>query len=330
MSVAPQPPAALVEAIRGADNILIATHSPMDGDGAGSGLALQRMLRSAGKQVRFVTEARVPRSYGFLPGFDEIEVLAEQGPPVCDLLIGLDAGDEDRLGRARSDLPEGIPVLNIDHHVSNKGYGDHAWIDAEAAAVGEQIAGLLPALGLPPDREAALCLLVSLMTDTGRFCYSNTTARTLAIASELVGLGADPDTIHLHLYASTPRDVLALQARAADALEFLLDGRIALLVVDDAFGAGLGVAREDIKDLIDLGTSIAGVVVSALVYGRPDGLSKVSLRSKDDRANVAAFAAARGGGGHIRASGYTSEEGPEATAAALRRDLEPLAVAATP
>jgi phosphoesterase RecJ-like protein len=311
----------VIDALERAENIVIATHSPMDGDGAGSGLALMRAWTAAGKTVRFVTEDPVPRAYRFLPGEDEIEVLAEQGPPVCDLLVGIDAGDGTRLGRALADLPDGIPVVNVDHHVSNTRFGDHNWVDPAAAAVGEQAYGLLVALGLKPDQDAALCLLVALMTDTGRFCYSNTTPRTLAIASELVRLGAEPDRITRHLYASVPRAVLELEARAIQSLEFRESGRISLLVLPENFGRDLGVDRDDVKDLVDIGISVEGVVATALVYGLPDGRTKVSLRSKDDRADVAAFASARGGGGHVRASGFTSESGPDETAEALRREM---------
>ena len=329
MSVAPTPPSDLVDAFRSARSILIATHAPMDGDGAGSGLALVRMLGAAGKEMRFVTEEPVPRGYRFLPGHDRIELLADGAPPACDLLVGLDAGDERRLGRAREELAAGTPVANIDHHISNPGYGDHAWVDPEAAATGELLYGLLLALGLDPDREAALCLLVSLVTDTGRFCYSNTTPRTLAIASELVALGADPDEVNRQLYASVPRDVLALRGRALGKLEFHAGGRVSLLVLEAGYGDDLDIELEDLKNLVDLGISVAGVLVTALVYGLPGGGTKVSLRSKDDRADVAAFALARGGGGHVRASGFSSDLGLEETAAALRRDLEPLAVAAS-
>jgi phosphoesterase RecJ-like protein len=293
----------------------------MDGDGAGSGLALMRMLSAAGKNVRFVTEDPVPRAFRFLPGEDQIERLAEEGPPACDLLVGIDAGDGKRLGRALTGLAEGTPVVNVDHHVSNTRFGDHNWVDATAAAVGEQAYGLLVGLGLTPDQDAALCLLVALMTDTGRFCYSNTTPRTLAIASELVRLGAEPDRITRHLYASVPRAVLEMEARAIQALEFRENGRISLLVLPEEFGRDLGVERDDVKDLVDIGISVEGVVATALVYGLPNGGTKVSLRSKDDRADVAAFATARGGGGHVRASGFSSETGPEETAEALRRDL---------
>ena len=321
-------PAAVLDLIRGARSVLIATHSPMDGDGLGSGLALKRALERAGKTCAFVTEAPVPRAYRWVPGSDAIQVLGDAPPPACDLVVGLDAGEADRLGRVWSERPRGARVVNIDHHVSNPGYGDAAWVDATAAATGEQVFAVLAALELPLDRDIARSLLVSLVTDTGRFCYSSTTARTLEIAASLVRAGADPDELQRNLYGAVPLGVHRLRARAVDELRLLAGGRLALLTVDDGFGREFGAGAEEVKDLIDVLIGVEGVLVAALVRGLPDGASKVSLRSKSDAADVAAFAQRHGGGGHVRAAGFSAREGPVATEGRIRKDLEALAVAA--
>jgi len=324
-----RPPDPLLRALHAAGNVLIATHSPMDGDGLGCGLALQRALNGAGKRCRFVTEAALPRAYAFLDGYDGIERLAPGPLPPFDLLLGLDAGDSRRLGRPHAERPRGSVVCNIDHHVSNERYGDVAWVVPEAAATGELAFALIRALGLPVDPAIALALLVSLVTDTGRFCYSSTGPGTFETGAELLRLGADPDLIHRHLYASVPLGVLRLHARATEEIRLPEGGRAALLVVPWGYGADLGAEEEDVKDLVDLVISIRGVVVAALVRGLPSGGSKVSLRSKSDRADVAALAGRCGGGGHVRAAGYTSPLGEEAAAAALLPALGQLAVAAS-
>jgi phosphoesterase RecJ-like protein len=322
----PQP---VIDAVRGAQRIVCATHSPMDGDGLGCGLALQRALRAAGKECTLVTEARVPRAYAFLDGHDGIVHLLPADPvPDGDLLLGLDAGEEDRLGRALSQRPAGMRVVNIDHHVSNRGWGDVAWVDAAAAATGEQIHALLVALDLPFDAIAAQCLLVSLVTDTGRFCYSSTTARTLEIAADLLRRGADPDVIQRRLYGAVPLAVHRLRARAVERVAFFSGGRLAVLTVPGDFGEDLGLGGEEVKDLIDLVIGIEGVLIGALVRGLPAGGTKVSLRSKSDAADVAAFAARYGGGGHVRAAGLSADAEPDAAAASLIPALERLVVAA--
>jgi len=322
------PPGALLGALRSAESVLIATHSPMDGDGLGCGLALQRGLRAAGKRCLFVTEGALPRAYGFLDGYDSILRLGPGPLPVFDLLLGLDAGDPHRLGRAYEERPKGSLVCNIDHHVSNGRYGDIAWVVPEAAATGELAFALLSALGLPVDAPMAQALLVSLVTDTGRFCYSNTGPATFETGAALLRLGADPDAVHRHLYASVPLGILRLHARATEQIRLPAGGSVALLVVPWGYGADLGAEEEDVKDLVDLVISIRGVLVGALVRGLPGGGSKVSLRSKSDDADVAALAGRFRGGGHVRAAGYTSPRGEEATAAELLPALAVLAQAA--
>jgi len=322
-------PAELVEAVRAADSIVCATHNPMDGDGLGCGLALRRAMTAAGKQCLFMSEAPPPRAYRFLPDYGDIVQLEEGGaPPPCDLLIGLDAGEPDRLGRLYAERSPRTKVANIDHHVSNTRFGDVVWVDPAAAATGEQVFLLLRALGCELDPVTAQCLLVSIVTDTGRFCYSSTSPRTFEIAAALLRAGADPDVLQRHLYGAVPRAVLELRSRAGAALAFHAGGRLAVLAVPSDYGADLGLDAEEVKDLVDVAIGVEGVVVAALVRGLPEGGCKVSLRSKDDRADVAAFSQARGGGGHVRAAGFSSESDPAGTVEEIRPGLEALAVAA--
>jgi len=322
-------PSDVIAAIRGARSILCATHNPMDGDGLGCGLALKRALEADGREVTLVTEVPPPPVYAFLPGYDSIRVLGKGPLPAADLLLALDAGGPDRLGRVLAERPKGVRLVNVDHHVSNSSYGDLNWIDAQAAAVGEQVYLLLREGGWKIDAVAAQCLLVALVTDTGRFCYSSTTPRTLEIAAALVRLGAEPDELQRELYASVPLGVLRLRSRAVEKIELLRDGAIAILTLPHGFGADLGVDEEDVKDLIDVLIQLKGVVVAALFRGLAEGGTKVSLRSKDDRANVSALAARFGGGGHVRASGFTASQAPAAAREALLPELEALAVAAS-
>ena len=166
------------------------------------------------------------------------------------------------------------------------------------------------------------------MTDTGRFCYSNTTDKTLETAAALVRHGADPDRLQRRLFSAIPLSMLRLQARAVDNLEFVAEGLVSMLVIDEDFGADLGAGEEEHKDLIDLVISVESAVVGALVRGLPGGGCKVSLRSKRDEADVARFAKTLGGGGHVRAAGFSSQESARATADGLMPALAKLAVGA--
>jgi phosphoesterase RecJ-like protein len=318
-------PADLLRLITASDDILLATHIPMDGDGLGCGIALHRALTARGKRVRFVTEARVPSVYDFLEGRDVVEQIGPGDPvPPFGLLLGLDAGDASRLGRPYEERPEGAKVANIDHHATNEGYGDVSWVEPGASSTGEMVHRLLLDLGAEIDAASAQALLVSIVTDTGRFSYSNATVGAFETAADLVRRGADPDGIHRRLYASVPLDVLRLRSRAAESIRLLARGRVAILTIDAEYGADLDVEEQDLKDLVDVAIALDGVVVAALVRGLPFGGTKVSLRSKADEADVAALAQRHGGGGHVRASGYSADAEPQAVAAALGPELEAL------
>jgi phosphoesterase RecJ-like protein len=318
-------PAALLELIEASENILLATHIPMDGDGLGCGIALHRALSARGKKVRFVTEAWVPSSYDFLEGREVAEFIGKDDPiPDFDLLIGLDAGDESRLGRPFEERRAGSKVANIDHHKTNEGYGDVSWVEGDASSTGEMVLALLLQMDAVIDQPSAQALLVSIVTDTGRFSYSNTTVGAFEAAAALMRRGADPDTIHRRLYASVPLDVLRLRSRGAESIQLLAGGRAAILTVEAEYGADLEVEEQDLKDLVDVAIALDGVIAAALVRGLPFGGTKVSLRSKSDAADVAALAQRNGGGGHIRASGYSADGEPAAVAAALAPELETL------
>ena len=319
-------PPAVLEALRNGKSFVVATHSPLDGDALGSGLAVTLALKNAGRDCVFVNEDPVPAAYRFLAGADDVVVVGDGAPPQADILIGLDAGP-DRLGRAYADRAAEAPFINIDHHVSNDGNAGLAWVEPEAAAAGEMVYHLLRALDLEIDTAIAESLYVALVTDTGGFSYSNTAPHTLEAAADLVRCGANPETVHKRLY-HVPLPVLTLQSRAVELLRLHADGRLATLTVTPEFGADLGVQPENVKDLVDLLKSIEGVLVCALVRGLPRGGTKISLRSNTDGADVAAFAARWGGGGHARAAGCSFDEGPDAVLERILGDLEKLTVAA--
>jgi len=320
-----RPPPELLRILDEHDEIVLATHIPMDGDGLGSGIALHRALAARGKSVRFVTEAPVPSVYSFLAGREVVELVGPgEAVPETPLLVGLDAGDAARLGRCYDERAPATKVANIDHHATNDRYGDAAWVEPDASSTGEMIHALLRAMDARLDAVSAQALLVSITTDTGRFSYSNTTAGALEAAADLVRHGADPDTVHRHLYASVPLDVLRLRARAAESIRLYGRGKVAILSVEAGYGEGLDVEEQDVKDLIDVAIVLDGVVAAALVRGLPRGGTKVSLRSKSDAADVAALAQRHGGGGHVRAAGFSADAEPREVATALAPELEAL------
>jgi phosphoesterase RecJ-like protein len=181
----------VVQLIEQKQRFMITSHVRPDGDGLGSGLALWWMLKALDKDADVVLRDRVPPAYNVLPG-SELVIVQDDVTDVYDGAFIIECSDVERPGLAS--LGKQF-VVNIDHHSTTIPFGDINWIDSTAAAVGEMIYNLCKALGVEVTREIAECIYTALLTDTGSFHFSNTTERTLKIASELVRRGVEPARI---------------------------------------------------------------------------------------------------------------------------------------
>ncbi|EAX47077.1 phosphoesterase, DHHA1 [Thermosinus carboxydivorans Nor1] len=236
----------------------------------------------------------VPAMYQFLPGYEEIRrpVTFHDG---VDLLVVLDASDEERIGRVKEMVR--APVLNIDHHISNTKFADYWYVDSQAAATGEIVFELLKMLNLPVDAVVACCLFTAIATDCGFFRYANTTATTLRYAAELVEKGAQPHIISENL-ETKPLDSIVALTKALDTLELHHDGRIAAITVDSyAEGA------ENTEGFINYPRNIEGVEIAVMFKVIDEETVRVSFRSR--KTDVSRLALSFGGGGHARAAGCT-------------------------
>ena len=194
---------------------MVTSHIRPDGDGLGSGLALYWMLKSLGKDVEVVLRDSVPHAYQVLPGSDLV-LVQEDLTSNYDAAFVIECSDVERPG-----LPslKDQFVVNIDHHSTTEPFGDINWIDSTSAAVGEMIYNLCKALGVEVTKEIADCIYTALLTDTGSFHFSNTTERTLKIASELVRRGVEPAKISQALYYSYPFSKIRLLGRVLSTIE---------------------------------------------------------------------------------------------------------------
>lgn len=296
----PLPPAAseALHLISAAQRPLIVFHEHPDGDAIGSALALVLALRKLGKEPRAACPDRPAPCYHFLPGSDEIAGADVAGD--FDLALLVDCADLARTGELLAAVRRCPRLVNIDHHPTNERFGDAAWVEPDAAASGELIARLIAALGVPFDAGMATCIFTALLTDTGSFHYSNTTAASLALAGEMVAAGARPDLISDAIYEQHPLGDVELLAAALQTLAVSADGRIAWLTVT---AADLARTRGDSDGLVNYARMIAGVEVALLFREEGPDAVKVSLRSR--AVDVAAIARAFGGGGHPRAAGCT-------------------------
>lgn len=292
---------AIVAALKNGNSFLISVHRNPDGDALGSQLAMMMALENMGKNVTAHNLDPVPDIYQFLPGAQKIKT----GPVIperFDVAIVLDS-DPPRTGLFEKGCPADVKI-NIDHHVTNPLEWELTWLDPEAAATGEMVYELIRQAGVAIDRNIALCLFTSIFTDTGSFRYTNTTAKSLRIAAEMIEAGADPWIVTENVYESFAFRRLKLLGSVLSEIERSDDGRIAWVVVTEDHFRRSEATAEDTDNFINFVRSTKGVEVAVLFRQTAEQQYKISLRSKG-RVDLSNLAQSLGGGGHKNAAGAT-------------------------
>ena len=281
--------------LRAAEKILVTAHVNPDGDAIGSTLAMLQILREMGKTVQAYIDDKIPRNFCVMPFEEEIRRPREDEKFDADLMVILDTAP-DRIGCVKN-LTD-APVLNIDHHVTNKGGDFDLYVDADAAATCEIIFRLARELGAEITTNIAVCLYTGIATDTGFFNYSNTKAETFRAAAELVELGVEPNLISEQMEKRSVHDVKVMAA-ALQTARLYYGGKVAGMFIDEELARRV----ETTEGLVDLVRVIDGVDVAFLLTFKEKNVHRVSMRSKG--VEVSDIARRLGGGGHIRAAGCT-------------------------
>jgi len=289
-------------ALREHERFAVLSHVRPDGDALGSQLALGLSLEQLGKNVTIWNEDGMLEKYSFMSGGERLN-----NPPIApqdfDVAIALDTATQNRLGTAGAAVRSAKLWINIDHHPSNPKYGDLVLIDPTAPATGQILFELMCAAELPVSPAIAENLFVAISTDTGSFQYPNTTARTFQIGAELIKRGADVGRLSQLLYESYPLRRVELLRDLLGTMRIEARGQLASFSLSLAVAARLGVKPEDNEGLIDHLRAIQGVVVAVFFEELPDAKVRVSMRSKNEAADVCAICERFGGGGHKLAAG---------------------------
>jgi len=288
--------------LRENERFAVLSHVRPDGDALGSQLALALSLQQLGKKVRVWNEDGMLEKYSFLPRGDLLTKPPHTAEDV-DVAIALDTAIQNRLGTAFTAVRSAKIWINIDHHLSNPGYGDLVHVDPTAPATGQIIFDLIKSQGFPFDREIAENLYAAISTDTGSFQYPKTSARTFEVAAELVCTGIDVGQLSQQLYENYPRRRVELLRELLRTMRFERDGRVASFSLSLQTAAELQVLPEDNEGLIDHLRAIRGVIVAVFFEELADGKVRVSMRSKSDAVDVCAICQKFGGGGHTLAAG---------------------------
>jgi len=283
------------------NNFAILVHRFPEGDAIGSQLALGLLLRNKGKKVDMLNYDPIPWQFNFLPGSELIKI-TDKIERDYDVGIILDCSDFKRTNYSETDRRRIKTLVNIDHHLSNSFFGDVNIIDPEASSTGEMVYTLIKNKKYEINQNIALNIYTAIVTDTGSFRYSNTTSKTLMIASKLVSKGIDVAWANENLFEIGTLGKIKLWGEALSNIELTRNNLISLLTVTQEMLIQFNAEFNDTENLINYGLSIVGVEVSLLFKELSDNLHKVSFRSKG-KVNVAKIAESFGGGGHFRASG---------------------------
>jgi phosphoesterase RecJ-like protein len=296
----------IVDFIRKHDNFLVSGHVRSDGDALGSQLAFHHLLKKLGKKSQVVCDQGALPEYRFLPGSDAVGAGPEDLKKGYSAVFTFDSGSWERLERISAALPRReLTVVNVDHHASNDRFGDLNWVDPSFSACGEMVWELAKAAGVKPDRNLATCVYTTIVTDTGRFSFSNTTTETHLNAAELISFGVKPGEIHNARFRQRTKEQLAYLAEVLGRIRYSADGQVGWIVISKDLEKKTGTPPGDTQEYIDHVKSIKGVRVAVLFKETEEpGKVKVSWRT-DAGIDGIVLASKYKGGGHPRASGCT-------------------------
>ncbi len=290
----------MITELRKAPQVALFSHVSPDGDCIGSMLAMGLALEKLNKQIYFFNPDPVPANLAYLPGANRVASVLPLNWP--EVLMFIDCTDIQRANLTTQDLPYKSLVLNLDHHISNSSFGHINVIDPQASASGEMAFSVIKELGVEIDKEIATNLYTAIVTDTGSFQYSNTTAKTHRIVAELIDQKIDLETIHSYLFDQKPLAHIKLLQRALTSLQLFSDGQIALMTLSNQDFLECGAGDNLSEGLVNHARSIEGVEVAILIRERVSMGVKVGLRS-NIWLNVNEVATKFQGGGHKRAAG---------------------------
>ena len=282
-----------------ANTIAISAHINPDGDALGSALGLRKSLELYGKKADVIKISQVDDYLKFLP---QIENYKEPSQKEYDLFIIVDCSEFDRIDKAIEICKKSKKVLVIDHHKGGSIETDLNIIHSDSPASCELIYEIIKRLNLPIDKEIATLLYAGLVTDTGRFLYSNISELTFYTAADLYKSGADFEMIYKNLYQNKEISKLQFENHILNEVEF--EKPYALAGVSQKTCKDFGVQMGDSESVVNMLRDLKGIEVACLVKEYGENEYKVSLRSKD-YLDVSEIARNNGGGGHIRAAGFS-------------------------
>ena len=305
----------IADALKNAGSVCCFPHENPDGDTYGSAVALCLALQKLGVVCSVAVEENIPEYMDFI---DKGHRTLYDGSSDFDLAVIIDAGEADRLGSRQEVFSCAKTTMCIDHHGSTDAVFDYNFIEPGASATSEIIYGLIEELGAPVDKPIADALYLGLVTDTGKFQFANTTAKTHEIAADLIEAGVQPNEINSLIYERNRVEKLLLENKIFSNIKIFAEGKAVMACMTTDMLNEVQAMEEETEGIVERMRSIRGVEVAIFLRETKDGRIKASMRSKT-RYNVASLAAEFGGGGHARAAGFTVSATIEEVADSLEK-----------
>lgn len=281
--------------IHSSSHIVLVAHKNPDADSLGAACAFYSyLLRSQKKVTLFCVSAEVNPNLAFLPWFDKV---TDRFPEDADCMISFDCGSYGRLG-----IENELPLLNIDHHISNNFYGSHNLINTSAISATEVVYDYFVANGVKINGKMALSLYAGLIDDSKCFSAPECSAKTFAMAHSLIEQGADHALCIEWLYRRRSLASLRVRGILLKEMKLLVDGKLAVFEVPLSLLEETGAGIAECKRVLDEALGMRSVQAAIMVLEHPRGGSKLSLRT-DGTVDAAKIMASFGGGGHVRRAG---------------------------
>ena len=281
--------------LRTRDNFTLLAHAFPDGDTIGASYALGYALKQLNKKVNIKCSDIVPQKFQFISGAFKHDNTGDE------TIIALDVADTKLLGTLANEYADKIE-LSIDHHVSNREFSENLLLESEASATCEIVYEILVELGVNFERQILDALYTGIITDTGCFKFSNTTAKTHIIAADLIKRGVDYAEINRIMFDTKSRARVKIEGTVMDKIEYYFGGRVSFLTLTRQMIDESGCDESELDGINALSRTIEGVVAGITARERKDGKFKISLRTNEP-VDASGICAKFGGGGHVRAAG---------------------------
>lgn len=290
--------------IKNSKKILLITHINPDGDTLGSACGLKALIKTNFRNDCDILVDNLVQTYLFLPDLNKAKLYEKIDKSlVYDLVITVDVASPDRVEPVKILFEKAHRTINIDHHPTNPKFADMNIVDAQASSTGEIILNIANQYGWNISKDCANSLYTAILTDTGSFKYSNTTAKTFQAASQLLSCGIKPNEIAQMCYDSYPKNFVMFQNYCMNNAVFTDNDKIAYTLVFKKDIEKFNVGPDCTEGLTEKLRSISTTQIAFVAKELAPNLTKFSLRSKN--VDVSKVCIIFGGGGHKFASGCT-------------------------